>query len=225
MSFSHNQERAMPFTVEEFMHIFGVYNLAVWPVHILMYILAFAAIFFAFRPGVRNSQIITAVLSFFWLWIGIFYHLLHFTAINSAAYVFGSIFILQGLLWMYALVSRNLYFHYHTDSFSIIGWIFIIYALLVYPLLGALMGHSWPNNPQFGVAPCPTTIFTFGILLWTTSKVPWWLMLIPLIWSVIGFFAAISLGVAQDIGLLVAGVAGFVLVLIKNKRVPDFSKE
>ncbi|MCW5899523.1 MAG: hypothetical protein KIT10_09665 [Flavobacteriales bacterium] len=43
-------------------------------------------------------------------------------------------------------------------------------------------------------------------MLWTTSAPRWWLLLIPLLWSLIGTMAAFKLGVREDIGLLVAGI-------------------
>ena len=72
---------------------------------------------------------------------------------------------------------------------------------------------------MFGVAPCPTTIFTFGILLWATKSVPAYLLVIPLLWSIVGMSAAVNLRVPQDYGLVVAGVLGTVLILIQNRRV------
>ena len=62
-----------------------------------------------------------------------------------------------------------------------------------------------------------TTIFTFGILLWTRSKLPKILLGIPLLWSTIGFSGAVSLGIREDIGLLVAGVAGTTMIVIRDK--------
>jgi hypothetical protein len=63
----------------------------------------------------------------------------------------------------------------------------------------------------------PTTIFTSGILLWTRSTLPKILLVIPLLWSIIGFSAAVSLGIREDIGLLVAGVAGTTMIVIRDK--------
>ena len=60
--------------------------------------------------------------------------------------------------------------------------------------------------PMFGVAPCPTTIFTAGVLLITGWRVSRWLLIIPVIWSVIGGSAAILLSVPQDTGLIATGV-------------------
>jgi hypothetical protein len=43
------------------------------------------------------------------------------------------------------------------------------------------------------------------------------LIVIPLLWSIIGFMAALNFGIYEDIGLLIAGVCGSFLVLIRNR--------
>ena len=66
-------------------------------------------------------------------------------------------------------------------------------------MLGYFLGHRYPAAPSFGL-PCPTTIFTLGLLLWKRDKMPAWLFLIPLLWSAIGFSAALVLGMKEDVG-------------------------
>lgn len=80
----------------------------------------------------------------------------------------------------------------------------IVYALIIYPLLGSLAGHSFPRNPTFGL-PCPTTIFTLGILLYY-QKLTVKLFIIPVIWSAIGFTAALKLGIYEDTGLIMSAL-------------------
>jgi hypothetical protein len=58
--------------------------------------------------------------------------------------------------------------------------------------------------PAFGVAPCPTTIFTIGFLLMGSWRVVRWLLFLPGLWAAVGGSAAILLGVPQDFGLLAA---------------------
>jgi hypothetical protein len=70
---------------------------------------------------------------------------------------------------------------------------------------------------MFGVAPCPTTIFTFGLLLWAKKPIPAYILVILLIWSIIGTMAAVSLQVPQDYGLGIAGIVGTVLVIMRNR--------
>jgi hypothetical protein len=86
-------------------------------------------------------------------------------------------------------------------------------------VLGYLFGHVYPKSPTFGL-PCPTTIFTFGLLLWTKTKFPKAVLVIPFLWSLIGFSAALTMGIHEDIGLLVAGVLGTVLLLLRERKSP-----
>lgn len=72
-------------------------------------------------------------------------------------------------------------------------------------LIGYFAGHQYPRTPIFGVAPCPTTIFTFGILL-AAERLHWYLYLIPLLWAFIGTSAAFVLGVREDFGLAAAAI-------------------
>jgi hypothetical protein len=89
---------------------------------------------------------------------------------------------------------------------TILGALMVLYALIGYPLLGTAAGHGWPRAPMFGITPCPTAIFTFGMLLWTDRRVPRYLPPIPVLWAVVGFFAALQLTIYEDFGLPVAMV-------------------
>lgn len=209
----------IPFTVEQFFEVFKTYNTAIWPAQVLAYVLGVAALAPAIRGGEAPARIVAGILASFWLWMGIFYHMPYFRVINPAAWIFGIFCILQGLLFLLVgTIFGRLGFRFNFKPLPIIGACFILYAMVVYPLLGVGFGHSYPRAPMFGVAPCPTTIFTFGILLWTTKSVPVYLLVIPLLWSIVGMSAAVSLHVPQDYGLLVAGVLGTVLVLIQNRK-------
>jgi hypothetical protein len=61
--------------------------------------------------------------------------------------------------------------------------------------------------------PCPTTIFTLGLLLFAAPPVPRIAFLVPLLWAAVGSVAAVSLGVVEDFGLLAAGAVGIVAFL------------
>ncbi len=209
----------IPFTVEQFFDVFGRYNTAIWPVQVLAYLLGVVALALAFRESKLSTRIVPGILAFFWVWMGVFYHILHFSAINPAAWIFGIFHIVQGLLFfLIGIVFAKLAFRFILKPIPVIGGCFILYAMVVYPLLGIAFGHSYPKIPMFGVAPCPTTIFTFGILLWATKSVPAYLLVIPLLWSIVGMSAAVNLRVGQDYGLVVAGFVGPALILIQNRR-------
>ena len=162
---------------------------------------------------------VSGILGLFWIWMGIFYHMMHFSSINKAANIFGALFILEGLILIFAgSVVSKLRFRFTAKAIPLIGAVFIIYAMILYPLIGRLAGHAYPRCPMFGVAPCPATIFTFGLLLWASRPVPVYAVVIPFLWSLVGLAAAINLQVPQDYGLGLAGIIGLVLILGKNRR-------
>jgi hypothetical protein len=208
----------LPFTVEEFLNVFKSYNQSVFPIQIIFYLIAFYVIYLLYKPVNKNGRVISSVLSFFWLWIGIVYHLMFFSTINKASYFFGILFIIQGILFFfYGTVKGSITFEYRNNVFNYAGILLIAYALIVYPLLGNLLGHQYPYSPTFGL-PCPTTIFTFGILLFVNKKLNVLVIIIPLVWSIIGFSAALKLTIYEDYGLLIAGVFGSILLLIANTK-------
>jgi hypothetical protein len=208
----------LPFTTEQFFHVFGNYNQSVWPMQIVLYLLGAISVILAILPTRNSNKIISVILAFLWLWMGIVYHLIFFTQINKAAYLFGIVYIIQSYLFILTGVFDSyLTFNLKFNVRGVTGVVFILYALIIYPIWGFLAGHLYPYIPIFGL-PCPTTIFTFGFLLWTTQRFPKYLLIGPFLWSIIGFFAAIKLAVYQDYGLLVSGIIGTILILLRDKN-------
>jgi hypothetical protein len=207
-----------PFTQEQFLTIFTQYNNAVFPLQIIFIILGIVALWFVVKKSPISDRIILLILIFFWFWMGIVYHILFFSSINPLAYAFGVLFIIEACLLIYlGIIKKQVEFSLKKDRYTLIGLIFIVYAMIIYPVIGMVAGHGYPRLPTFGL-PCPTTIFTFGLFLMSDKKFPLPLLVIPLIWSMIGFFAALSLGITEDYMLLVAGVVGTVLIIMKNRK-------
>ncbi len=198
----------LPFTIVDFVAVLVEYNRAVWPVQALAYLLGLAMVMLVFRRSRIGDRIIGGGLAAMWVWTGIAYHWLYFSTINQAALVFGGLFVLQGGLFFWqAVVRGRIRFGSFGGPAAWLGWVFVAYASLIYPLLGLWAGHAYPAMPMFGITPCPLTIFTFGLLLLTATPVPRWMLVIPLIWSVIGGSAAFLLDVPEDWALLVSGLA------------------
>ena len=210
----------MPFTIEQFLEVFRNYNLAVWPMPVALYVMAVFAVFFATRTAPASDKVVSFILAFFWLWMGIMYHISFFAAINKVAYLFGALFIAQGVMFFYH--KKDLVFRFHRDVYGITGAVLMFFALVMYPAWSYFIGHDFPASPTFGL-PCPTTIFTFGMLLWTDKKCPPSLLVIPFLWSLTGFSAAILLGMTEDTGLLIAGVAAGVLLVRRNQTTEGVS--
>jgi len=209
----------MPFTQEQFLNVFSDYNLSIWPVQVILNILAVFSVFLIFKRYPFSDRMINSILSFLWMWMGIVYHMIFFSEINPAAYIFGILFIIQGIVFLFSGVIRNtLQYEISNSYLPAAGIIFILFALFIYPFFGLFLDHTYPANPTFGL-PCPTTIFTFGILLFSGNKIPVYIFIIPLFWSLLGFSAALNLGIYEDTGLLAAGLTGtFLIIFVLNKR-------
>lgn len=209
----------IPFTAEEFLIVFERYNKTVWPLQVLFFAMAVFAVLSIFRKGQYTTTIAFSFLAFIWIWMGVVYHFVFFSQINKAANIFGVLFITQGFLFLYFGAYRQMIrLEARHDVSGALGIIILLYALILYPVTGLLLGHVYPSAPTFGV-PCPTVIFTFGILLFSQYRVPWYMVIIPLLWSLIGLSAAIKLSMPEDFGLVVAGVVSTVAVLfLKAQR-------
>lgn len=197
----------LPFSREQFIAIFVQYNAAVWPAQAVAYVVAPVMLAMLLRPSRGGDRVIAAGLALMWVWTGVAYHGLHFSAINQAALAFGALFVLQGIGLLYAGLTGRLGFTARSGLAAWLGWALVVYATLLYPLAGLWAGHRPAELPMFGITPCPVTIFSFGLLLLATPPVPRWLLALPFAWSLIGGSAAFLLGVPQDWLLLFSGLA------------------
>lgn len=206
-----------PFTSDQFLEVFKNYNQAVFPMQMLFYFIGIFAIYFVLKPNLKSDKIISIVIAFLWLWMGLVYHIIFFTSINKLAYFFGEFFIIQSILvFIFGVFKSKFSFHFQTNIYGIIGITLITFSLIFYPILGYCFGHIYPSSPTFGL-PCPTTIFTFGVLLLNEKKCPIFILIIPFIWSIIGFTAAFQFGILEDTSLIVASLVTVSLLIYRNK--------
>ncbi len=206
----------LPFTTEEFFEVFARYNAAIWPAQIGAAALGLVALLLIFRRGPAASRAISLILAGFWLVMGLGYHLVFFSGINHLAYAFGLLFVTQAALLLTDGVVRGaIRFEAGRGSRAWLAWALIAYGWVIYPLIGLLGSHPYPRTPLFGVAPCPTAIFTLGMLL--LSDASWRVFVIPLVWAAIGGSAAVLLAVSQDYGLILAGAIALMFIFARGR--------
>lgn len=199
---------SLPFTQEQFFGVFARYNEDVMPLQIALLLLALSAYGAMMVRRRESDRVISAILCALWLWTGIVYHLLYFRAVNPAAIAFGVMSIAGAVLFAWAGLARgSMVFDGESRARRIAGHAMISYALVAYPVLSAMLGRGYPEMPTFGL-PCPTTIFTIGMLAFLAPPVPRYVFVVPVAWAMIGSSAAFQLGVYEDLGLFVAALAG-----------------
>lgn len=205
----------MPFTREQFLEVFRHYNEGVWPAQLALIALALIALSAVVRSTPRATTATSSILVGLWLWMAVAYHWVYFTSINVGAWAFGAMFFAQAMLIALSAGQGRLSFGLRRSWSAWIGVGLVLYALLLYPLLGQLGDHPYPRSPSFGL-PCPTTIFTLGLLLLTTERVPKRLLLIPIAWAAIGSTAAFAFGIWEDLGLAAAAIATSIVLVVRD---------
>ena len=210
----------LPFTHQQFLDLFAAYNEAVWPAQPAAYLLALGACAALALRRRGAGRMAAGVLALGWLWTGVVFHGLHFARINPAATAFAALFCVQGLLFVAVAVRRGAWLRPGRGWRAWPGWGLVAYAMLLYPAIGVAVGGRYPALPMFGITPCPLTLFTLGVLLLGERATPWWLLVVPGAWCVVGGSAAFLLQVPQDWPLL-AGVL-LVPVLALPPRTPAF---
>lgn len=207
----------LPFTREQFFDLFAAYNAAVWPALVALWIASVAVSARLLSSPRDRDRWVSVVLAAHWAWSALAYHVGFFTRINPAAWLFAVLFLLQAsLIFRLGVVQRRLSFTSRGNAWAPVAWALVAYSL-VYPGLNAAQHLSLSRIPAFGV-PCPTTIFTAGVLMLTVPQSRR-LAIIPAIWSVIGGSAAFLLDVRADYVLPIAGAALVIFSLQKTARV------
>lgn len=210
----------LPFTRAEFFDIFAAYNIAWWPAAVALWAVSLGLVIRALGPAGPSHRALGALLAVHWAWSAVAYHAAYFSRINPAAWIFAALFLIQAGFFIWVGVLRDgLRFSTGQSARHLAAGVLIAYAL-AYPLLNAALGHGYPRAPTFGV-PCPTTIFTAGLLL-ASAPARWTVSVIPIVWSAIGGSAAVLLGVRADLVLPVAGVL-LVMRLVAGHRDPAWA--
>jgi hypothetical protein len=101
---------------------------------------------------------------------------------------------------------------------SLFGAAAIAFVLIPYPFIRALEGHPFPAEPIFGISPCATAIFTVGFLLWSRSRLPTYLIFIPLGWALAVWINMIPMTIWQDaFGLAILAAGGVALLIWRDR--------
>ncbi len=200
---------------EDLFEFFKQYNLSIWPMQIVAYVLCIIILFLAVKKPSYSDRTIAAIFAFFWLWLGIMFSL-PAGAVSPLFYVSAALFIVQGVLFLVSMAKPAVSFRIGTDASSLTGLALILYATIFYPLVGYAVGHIYPQSLTVGVFPCPTTIFTFGLLLCTASKVPKYLLIAPGLFALSGV-AGPSVGIVEDIGLFISGILAVAVLVYRDR--------
>ncbi len=205
-------------TLERFLNYASMYNQELFPAQYLMLGLGLIAILLVFFRTKHSSRFISGILAFFYGWNGLLFYMGYFTEFMPIPFVFGILFIVQALLFIFEGTIRNrISFQFKADLYGLTGALLIFYGIFGYQALEYTLGRGYPEILSFGMFPCPTVIFSLGILLWTGKKFPPYILIFPLIHALNGFIPAFMIGIIEDIGLIISGLLVLFMLSYRDK--------
>ncbi len=206
------------FSPRTYYRLFELYNRDVWPAQILTLGAGVAILPLLRRGGAGPGRVIAAILAGCWLWVAWGFHFQRYATINWAATCFAAAFAVQALLLISTGVLRGrLEFGAADSAVGRAGLGIVLFALVVQPLIGPLVGRDWVQAETFGVAPDPTALATLGILLLAANRVRWELLLVPMSWCAVTGATLWAMGAPDALMLPVAALLTLSLAVRKTR--------
>jgi hypothetical protein len=173
------------FSPRTYYRVIEIYNRAVWPAQIMAVGLGGIIVALLRSGAAWSGQSISVILMACWFWVAWAYFLEHYSSINWAAPYFAGGFVVQGVLLLFAGLANGRRVQLRAGLPGAAGLAIFLFALLVHPVVGRMLGRPWTQAEVFGIAPDPTSIATLGIVIGTDVRLASWLLPIPLVWCAI----------------------------------------
>jgi len=199
------------FAPRTYYRLFELYNSEIWPGQLLALLVGVAILALLRSRGSWQSRVISAALAAAWLWVAWAFHYTRYASINWAATYFAYAFVLEALLLFGTGVGRGLCLRAKRVAIRRSGVGLVVFALLLQPLIGPLVGRSWSQVEIFAIAPDPTVVATLGILVLASGWPVWLLIPIPIVWCLVSGATAWMMHSADALVMPVA--AGLALAL------------
>jgi hypothetical protein len=197
------------FSPRTYYRLFELHNEAVWPGHLLVLALGIAILILLLRSDGRwRDRTVAGILAACWTWVAWSFLFTRYATINWAAPYLAAFFAVEAVLLALAgVVMGRLRF----KAGAGIG--LFLFALLIQPMIGPLVGRNWSQAEFFGIAPDPTVVGTLGILLLASGPWRWVLVAIPLLWCVVSGATLWTMGSPDALVLAAAALLTLGLAL------------
>ena len=174
------------FAPRTYYRLFELYNAEIWPMHVVTLVAGVTILVLVRDRTPWRGRLIAAILAACWLWVAWAFHWQRYATINWAASYFAAGFAIEALLLIWiGTVRDRLTFDSNERAIARIGIAIFVFAFLVQPLVGLILGREWLQIEVFGVAPDPTVVATLGLLL-AANRITWIALPIPLLWCLLG---------------------------------------
>jgi len=173
------------FSPRTYYRLFELYNSEIWPGQVLALLVGLAMLALLGNRGPWQGRVISVALAAAWLWVAWAYHYARYATINWAAVYFAAAFALEAFLLLVLGVGRGLDLQAKAGWNGRAGVGLVVFALVLQPLIGPLVGRSWSQVEIFAIAPDPTVVATLGVVALASGWPAWLLRPIPIAWCLL----------------------------------------
>lgn len=203
------------FSPRTYYRLFELYNADIWPIQILTVMLGGAILALIRWNGVWQGRAVAAILAMCWIWIAWAFHAERYATINWAATYIAMLFVAEGLaLLVVGAIRSPLRLRPSGSVVNRGGLCLFVFALLLQPAIGPLVGRTWMQAEIFGVAPDPTAVATLGVAL-MADRVVRNIMVVPLVWCVVSGATLWTMEAPDAFVMPVAALLGIGLLIWK----------
>ncbi len=185
------------------------YNEAVWPGQLATLVLGMVILVLLYRPSWQRRRIISGIVAVLWVFVAGVFLWKRYATINWAARYFALMFAVGAVLLVRPIFRPS------RDAVGILGVGLFVSSLALYPLLAPLLGRGWRQAEVFGVAPDPTVLATVGLFLVAERPLPWWTLVVPLLWCLISGATLWAMGSPEAWILALAAI-----LVLSARRIP-----
>lgn len=172
------------FSARTYWRLVASYNRDMWPLQVLALAAGLGLLWSTVRHRAIARRIVPAALALAWLWVAWAFHWQRYATINWAAPWFAVAFAVQATLLLLVALARPP--DAYRPALRHAGLALAAAAVLLYPMLRALLGRPWSDAEVFGLMPEPTALSTVGLLLATQPRHWPWLLAIPALSLMLG---------------------------------------
>lgn len=203
------------FSPRTYYRLFELYNTDLWPAHVLALAAGLAILASMARDGGWWRSAASVLLAACWVWVAWAFLLGRYATINWAAAWFAGVFLAQAVLLVLAGTGGGMAESVPRPRRA--GAItLLVFALVVYPLIGIAVGRPWTQAEVFAMTPDPTALGTLGFaLLAPTAGRRWLLLAVPLLWCAVSGATLWTMGASEA---PVVPAAGLVALIVAASR-------
>jgi Family of unknown function (DUF6064) len=181
------------FSPRTYYRLFELYNREIWPGQFAGLLAGVLILVLLRKPAAWQGRAISVLLAACWLWVAWAYHYARYSSINWVATYCAAAFALEGLQLIVLGGGRGLVMRRPAPWITWTGAGLVVFALVLQPLIGPLVGRPWSQVEVFGIAPDPTVVATLGVLALASGWPKWLLLPIPILWCVVSGAIALAM--------------------------------